>query len=92
MSLRNFNSRDDHNGIEIIQTKIDAFNLNLNINTAARRLKMENVYLGIFNDLEIYIGKEAHDCETVSVFELEDWACKNIVVRSTIIKVKKPVF
>ena len=73
-TLRNFTSRDDQNRIEIIQTKIDVRGLHVSINNAARRLKMENVDFN--SELGIYFGKEWHDCETVSVFELEMIYCR----------------
>ena len=41
------------------------------INKAARRLKMENVDLDVDVDVNIYIGEEWHDCKSVSVLELE---------------------
>ena len=70
-TLRNFNSRDDQNRIEIIQTQIDS--VNIYINSAARHLKMENVDLRLG---EISIGKEGQDFHTVSVFELEAINCR----------------
>ena len=73
-TLRNFNSRDDHNRIEIIQTKINVWQLHIGINNAARCLQMENVDLDVY--ISIVIGKEGHDCQTVSVFELEMINCR----------------
>ena len=40
-TLRNFTSNDDHNRIEIIQTKIHVYIIVLDINNVARCLKME---------------------------------------------------
>ena len=73
-TLRHFKSRDDHNRIEIIQTKIYGIDLYISINNAARRLKMENVDLN--SDLYISIGEEGHDCQTVSLLELEMINCR----------------
>ena len=74
-TLRNFNLKDDQNRIEIIQTKIDVSYICIYINNAARHLKMENVDLEVI-DLDIYIGEQGHDCQTVSVFELEMINCR----------------
>ena len=81
-TLRHFNSRDDHNRIEIIQTKMHLSHLYIYINNAARRLKMENVdldlhgYFDLYCALDIYIGEEGHDCDTVSVLDLEMMNCR----------------
>ena len=75
-TLGNFKSRDDHNRIEIIQTKINVWQLHIGINNAAKRLKMENVDLDVFVLLHIYIGEKGHDSDTVSVFELEVINCR----------------
>ena len=73
-TLRHFTSNDDHNRIEIIQTKIHVVIITLYINNVARRLKMENVDLNSI--LIIYIGEEGHDCQTVSVLDLEVINCR----------------
>ena len=44
------------------------------INNVARHLKMEKVDLN--SDLHIHIGEEGHDCQTVSVFDLEMINCR----------------
>ena len=74
-TLRNFNSRDNQNRIEIIQTNIDLYFMFIFINNAERRLKMENVELNVIN-IQIGIGEKGHDCQTVSVFELEMINCR----------------
>ena len=73
-TLRNFKSRDNHNRIEIIQTKIHVSFMHIYINNAARCLKVENVDLN--SDLDIYFGGQLHDFQTVSVFELEMINCR----------------
>ena len=82
-SLRNFFSKDDQNRIEIIQTKINVRCIAMYINNAARCLKMENVDVGLYftthlvnQGLKIYIGEAGHDCQTISVFELEMINCR----------------
>ena len=79
-TLRNFNSRDDQNMIEIIQTRFNVSSMRIYINNAARRLKMENVDLDVYNMHisigHIYIGEQGHDSETVSIFELEMINCR----------------
>ena len=72
-TLRHFTSRDDQNRIEIIQTKIHVSPMRIYINNVARHLKMEKVDLN--SDLHIHIGEEGHDCQTVSVLDLEVINC-----------------
>ena len=75
-SLEKLNSKQYQNRIEIIQTKIYVRSLHIYINNAARRLKMENVDLNFDYILDIYIGEEGHDFQTVSVFELDVINCR----------------
>ena len=65
-TLRNFTSRDDQNRIEIIQTTIDVYSLNIHINNVARRLKMENVELYVYYS-RIHIAEKGNDCQTVCI-------------------------
>ena len=73
-TLRHFTSRDDHNRIEIIQTKMHVSFMRIYINNVARRIKMENVDLDV--NVNINIEEEGHDCQTVSVYELEMINCR----------------
>ena len=75
-TLRHFKSRDDHNRIEIIQTKINISFMRIYINNVARHLKMEKVDLNFDYELHIYIGEQGHDSDTVSVFELVMINCR----------------
>ena len=81
-TLRNFTSKGDQNRIELIQTKIDVQSLHIHINNVERRLKMENVNLDVYlnvglgaHGLNIYIGREGHDCQKVSLLILEMINC-----------------
>ena len=84
-TLRNFNSRDDQNRIEMIQTKIDVRYLQIYVNyNVVRGLKMENVDLGVNPVFDIYIGEKGQDCQAVSVFELYVINCRMLDVVSSI--------
>ena len=73
-TLINFNSKDDQNRIKFIHTRFDVGFIKMYINNTKRQLKMENVEIEI-SAIDIHIGEKGHDCQTVSVFELEMINC-----------------
>ena len=76
-TLRKFSFNKYPNRIEFIQTKIDVRYLQIYVKSnVARHLKMENIDLGVHYYLDIYIGEEGHDFQTVSVFELDVINCR----------------
>ena len=72
-TLENFNVNKSQNTIEIIQTRMDDIrHLDIYTDNVARQLKMENVYLHVYDGFIIDSGvKKRNDCSSVSMFELD---------------------